>query len=347
MDCKHTRLLCPWDYPGKNAGVGSHSLPGISWPRVQTRISITACRFLKVRASRRLYTNLTHFVSSENLSSEDDGQTQLCAVNWLFLVDFVPCVSLFSALSLLLWTFFLLLYISLISSVLYPFLFDFFMSICVHIYIYIYYSCYNFGKFRGRMEKAIATHSSTLAWKIPWTEEPGRLQSMGSLGVGHNWASSLSLFTFMHWRRKWQPTPVFLAWWIPGTGEPGGLPSTGSHRVGHDWSDLAAAAAARGEDCTQGAECVWNSGHMNDGKGSDYHHSCLKHLLTKINPTVWHQRQKAQKSQGNKCQVNCGEMIMRAENNRNVHFVIPIQGRLVSLEILMTGISRHVRGKMR
>ena len=41
-------------------------------------------------------------------------------------------------------------------------------------------------------------------------EEPGRLQSMGSLRVGHDWATSLSLFTFMHWRRKWQPTPVFL-----------------------------------------------------------------------------------------------------------------------------------------
>ena len=53
-------------------------------------------------------------------------------------------------------------------------------------------------------------HSSTLAWQIPWTEEPGRLQSMVSLGVGHDWATSLSLFTFMHWRRKWQPTPVFL-----------------------------------------------------------------------------------------------------------------------------------------
>ena len=60
------------------------------------------------------------------------------------------------------------------------------------------------------LEKAMATHSSTLAWKIPWTEESGRLQSMGSLRVGHDWATSLSLFTFMHWRRKWQPTPVFL-----------------------------------------------------------------------------------------------------------------------------------------
>ena len=60
------------------------------------------------------------------------------------------------------------------------------------------------------LEKAMAPHSSTLAWKIPWTEEPGRLQSLGSLRVGHDWATSLSLFTFMHWRRKWQPTLVFL-----------------------------------------------------------------------------------------------------------------------------------------
>ena len=58
----------------------------------------------------------------------------------------------------------------------------------------------------------MATHSSTLAWKIPWPEEPGRLQSMGSLRVGHDWGTSLSLFTFMHWRWKWQPTPVFLPW---------------------------------------------------------------------------------------------------------------------------------------
>ena len=56
----------------------------------------------------------------------------------------------------------------------------------------------------------MAPHSSTFAWKIPWMEEPGRLQSMGSLRVGYDWATSLWLFTFMHWRRKWQPTPVFL-----------------------------------------------------------------------------------------------------------------------------------------
>ena len=67
-------------------------------------------------------------------------------------------------------------------------------------------------------EKAMAPHSSTLAWKIPWTEEPGRLQSMGLLGVGHDWVTSLSLFTFTHWRRKWQPTPVFLSGESQGQG---------------------------------------------------------------------------------------------------------------------------------
>ena len=93
-------------------------------------------------------------------------------------------------------------------------------------------------------EKAMATHSSTLAW-IPWAEEPGGLQSMGSLRVGHDWVTSLSLFTFMHWRRKWQPTPVFLPgesqWW----GSLVGCRLWGRTRVRHDWSDLAAAAAAK------------------------------------------------------------------------------------------------------
>ena len=60
------------------------------------------------------------------------------------------------------------------------------------------------------LEKAIAPHSSTLAWKIPWMEKPGGLQSMESLRVRHDRATSLSLFTFTLWRRKWQPTPVFL-----------------------------------------------------------------------------------------------------------------------------------------
>ena len=77
----------------------------------------------------------------------------------------------------------------------------------------------------------MATHSSTLAWKIPWMEEPGRLKSMGSLSRTR---LSNFTFTFVHWRRKWQPTPVFLPGESQGRREPGGLPSMGSHRVGYD-----------------------------------------------------------------------------------------------------------------
>ena len=83
--------------------------------------------------------------------------------------------------------------------------------------------------------------SSTLAWEIPWMEGPSRLQAMGSRRVRHDWVTSLSLFTFMHWRRKWQPTPVFLPGESQGQ-EPGGVSSMGSERVRHDWRDLAAAA---------------------------------------------------------------------------------------------------------
>ena len=67
--------------------------------------------------------------------------------------------------------------------------------------------------FRQRSEKAMAPHSSTLAWKIPWVEEPGRLQYVGKEMATHS---------------------SILAWRIPGTGEPDGLPSVGSHRLGHD-----------------------------------------------------------------------------------------------------------------
>ena len=95
-------------------------------------------------------------------------------------------------------------------------------------------------------EKAMAPHSSTLALKIPWAEEPGRLQSMGWLRVGHNWATSLSLITFyFHALEKEMAThSSVLAWRIPGVGKPGWLPSMGSHRVRNDWSDLAAQAVA-------------------------------------------------------------------------------------------------------
>ena len=85
-------------------------------------------------------------------------------------------------------------------------------------------------------------HSSTLAWKIPWMEEPGRLQSMGSLRVGHDWATSLFTFCFHALEKAMATHSSVLAWKIPGTGKPGGLPSMGSHKVGHDWNDLVAAA---------------------------------------------------------------------------------------------------------
>ena len=68
-------------------------------------------------------------------------------------------------------------------------------------------------KIQTYIEESRENHSPPLQYSClenPWTEEPGRLQSMGSLRVRHDWVTSLSLFTFMHWRRKWQPTPVFL-----------------------------------------------------------------------------------------------------------------------------------------
>ena len=79
---------------------------------------------------------------------------------------------------------------------------------------------------------AMAPHSSTLTWKTPRMEEPGRLQSMGSLRVGHDWETSLSLFSFMHWRRKWQPTPVFM----PGESQGSGS-LVGCRLWGHTESD--------------------------------------------------------------------------------------------------------------
>ena len=84
------------------------------------------------------------------------------------------------------------------------------------------------------VEKAIATHSSTLAWKIPWTEEPGRLQSMGSRRVGHLLSDFTFTFHFHALEKKMVTHSSTLAWRVPGTEEPGGLPSMGSYRVGHN-----------------------------------------------------------------------------------------------------------------
>ena len=89
------------------------------------------------------------------------------------------------------------------------------------------------------LEKVMASHSSTLAWKMPWTEKPGGLQPMGSRRVGHDWATSLSLFIFMHWRRRWQPTLVFL----PGESQ-GWRSLVGYRQWGRAESDTTEAAAA-------------------------------------------------------------------------------------------------------
>ena len=82
------------------------------------------------------------------------------------------------------------------------------------------------------LEKEMVIHSSTIAWKIPWTKEPGRLQSMGSQRVGYDWATSLLHFHALE--REMATHFSVLAWRIPGSAEPAGLPSMGSHRVGYN-----------------------------------------------------------------------------------------------------------------
>ena len=88
----------------------------------------------------------------------------------------------------------------------------------------------------------MAPHSSTLAWKIPWTEEPGCVH--GAAEGRTRLSDSTFTFHFHALEKEMATHSSILAWRIPGTGEPGGLPSMGSHRVGHYWSNLAAAAAA-------------------------------------------------------------------------------------------------------
>ena len=119
----------------------------------------------------------------------------------------------------------------------------------------------------------MAPHSSTLAWKIPWMEKPGRLQSMGLLRVGHDWVIAFSLFTshFHALEKEMATHSSVLAWRILGTREPGGLLSLGLHRVGHNWSDLAAAAAA-------GKELIsfFVKGHIVNISGFACHRSLLQ-----------------------------------------------------------------------
>ena len=113
----------------------------------------------------------------------------------------------------------------------------------------------------------MAPHSSTLAWKIPWMDEPGRLQSMGSLRVGHDWATSLSFFPFIHWRRKWQPTPVFL---------PGESQGRGSLVGCHLWGRTAALQSSWKVQTWQRGKAL-RQHKLNHFQGAFY--LLLKHLL--------------------------------------------------------------------
>ena len=124
----------------------------------------------------------------------------------------------------------------------------------------------------------MAPHSSILAWKIPWMEEPGGLQSMGSRS--QTWLSNFPFTFYSHTLEKEMVTHSgVLAWKIPGTEEPGGLPSLGSHRVGHDWSDLAAVAAARNKWWSQRGE--WGSQGIQNGIHSFFLHMFKNAILEK------------------------------------------------------------------
>ena len=100
----------------------------------------------------------------------------------------------------------------------------------------------------------MATHSSFLAWRIPRTEEPGGLLSMGSHRIGHDWSDLACLHAL---KKEMATHSSVLAWRIPWTEEPGGLLSMGSHRIGHDWSDLACLHALEKEIATHSSVLAW------------------------------------------------------------------------------------------
>ena len=109
-------------------------------------------------------------------------------------------------------------------------------------------------------------------------EEPGRLQSMGSLRVRHDWALHFHFFTFMHCEKEMATHSSVLAWRIPGLGEPGGLTSMGSHRVRHDWSDLATVAARWPLELPPSPP--YSSGQKGEGEEACTHFSSRTHSRT-------------------------------------------------------------------
>ena len=114
-------------------------------------------------------------------------------------------------------------------------------------------------------EKAMAPHSSTFAWKIPWMEKLGGLQSMGLLRVKHDWVTSPSLFTFMHWRRKWQLTPVFL----PGESQGRGV----------WWAAVYGVAQSRTRLKWFSSSSSSSSHLIREGNGTPLQYSCLENPM--------------------------------------------------------------------
>jgi len=172
MDCSPPGSSVHEDSPGKNTGVGCHALLQGIFSTQGANPSLPHCR--QILYHLLLLLLLSHF----SRGSPPDGSPPGSAVPGILQASYQQSPVLFQILS--------------------------------HRGYYKVSNRVSCAIQKVILEKARATHSSTLAWKIPWTEEPGRPQSMGLLGVGHDRESSLSLFTFMHWRRKWQPTPVFL-----------------------------------------------------------------------------------------------------------------------------------------
>ena len=114
-----------------------------------------------------------------------------------------------------------------------------YIQLLLYIHIYIHICTYICMYIHIYLQKAMATHSSTLAWEIPWTEEPGGPRSMGLQRVRHDWATSLHSLRTLSPEKEMANHFSILAWKVPWTEEPGGLWSMGSQRVGHDWSDWA------------------------------------------------------------------------------------------------------------
>ena len=153
------------------------------------------------------------------------------------------------------WTVFILKFLLPADFRIDIFLFKFFIIIVFFLFVFFFLFSFFFLKkakqnkklsFSESLEKAMAPHSSTLAWKIPGTEKPGGLQYLDGVVKSRTRLSNFTFtFHFPALEKEMATHSSILAWRIPGTGEPGGLASVGSHRVGHDWNDLAAAAPVK------------------------------------------------------------------------------------------------------